>query len=90
MLGKDIYDTIFKRITDGHCPVSNCRWDITAGCLESSSSPRFTSDRSQQNASSAIIFHMPNLHWENYTYPSYRSLPPEVKGHKLCQTLSKT
>ena len=28
MLGKDIYDTIFKRITDGHCPVSNCRWDI--------------------------------------------------------------
>ena len=25
-----------------------------------------------QNSSSAIIFHMPNLHWENYTYPKYR------------------
>ena len=33
---------------------------------------RFTTDRSLQNSSSAIIFHMPNLHWENYTYPKYR------------------
>ena len=26
MIGKDIYQTIFKRITDNQCPVSNCRW----------------------------------------------------------------
>ena len=25
-----------------------------------------------QNSSAAIIFHMPNLHWENYSYPHYR------------------
>ena len=25
MIGKDIYQTIFKRITDNQCPVSNCR-----------------------------------------------------------------
>ena len=57
MIGKDIYDTIFSRISNNECPVSNCR---------------FTTDRSLQNQSSAIIFHMPNLHWENYTYPQYR------------------
>ena len=57
MIGKDIYDTIFSRITNNQCKVSNCR---------------FTTDRSRQNESSAIIFHMPNLHWENYTYPEYR------------------
>ena len=33
---------------------------------------QFTVDRNLQNQSSAIIFHMPNLHWENYSYPSYR------------------
>ena len=59
MIGKDIYDTIFSRISNKECPVSNCR---------------FTTDRSLQNQSSAIIFHMPNLHWENYTYPQYRSI----------------
>ena len=57
MIGKDIYKTIFSRISDNECPVSNCR---------------FTTDRALQNQSSAIIFHMPNLHWENYTYPQYR------------------
>ena len=57
MIGKDIYDTIFSRISNNECPVSNCR---------------FTTDQSLQNQSSAIIFHMPNLHWENYTYPQYR------------------
>ena len=57
MIGKDIYKTIFSRISDNECPVSNCR---------------FTTDRALQNQSSAIIFHMPNLHWENYTYPHYR------------------
>ena len=25
MIGKEIYDNIFRRITDGECPVSNCR-----------------------------------------------------------------
>ena len=57
MIGKDIYKTIFSRISDNERPVSNCR---------------FTTDRALQNQSSAIIFHMPNLHWENYTYPQYR------------------
>jgi len=57
VLGKDIYQTIFKRITEGQCPKSNCQ---------------FTVDRNLQNQSSAIIFHMPNLHWENYSYPTYR------------------
>ena len=57
MIGKNIYKTIFSRISNNECPISNCR---------------FTTDRSLQNQSSAIIFHMPNLHWENYTYPQYR------------------
>ena len=57
MIGKNIYKTIFSRISKNECPISNCR---------------FTTDRSLQNQSSAIIFHMPNLHWENYTYPQYR------------------
>ena len=57
VLGKDIYKKIFKRINDNECPVSNCKFIV---------------DRSLQNQSSAIIFHMPNLHWENYTYPEYR------------------
>ena len=35
-----------------------------------------TRDKSQQNQSSAIIFHLPNLHWERYRYPRYRD--PEV------------
>merc|ERR1719270_365035 len=56
-LGKDIYQTIFKRIIEGKCSVSNCK---------------FTVDKNLQNESSAILFHMPNLHWENYTYPIYR------------------
>ena len=25
MIGKKIYENIFRRITDGHCPISNCR-----------------------------------------------------------------
>ena len=33
---------------------------------------QFTVDKTLQNQSSAIIFHMPNLHWENYSYPTYR------------------
>jgi len=57
MIGKDIYSTIFSRISNNECPVSNCR---------------FTTDRSLINQSEAVIFHMPNLHWENYTYPQYR------------------
>ena len=28
MIGKEIYDNIFRRITDGECPVSNCRSSI--------------------------------------------------------------
>ena len=71
MIGKKIYDNIFRRITDGKCPVSNCRFFYFSH-LTSSSMVRFTTDRSLQNSSAAIIFHMPNLHWENYTYPTYR------------------
>ena len=70
MLGKDIYSTIFKRITNGQCMYSNCRFmfilKYVIFCV------RFTTDRSLQNQSSAIIFHMPNLHWANYSFPSYR------------------
>ena len=40
--------------------------------LQLANGGRFTTDRSLQNSSSAIIFHMPNLHWENYSYPEYR------------------
>ena len=29
MIGKKIYDNIFRRITDGKCPVSNCRFSIS-------------------------------------------------------------
>ena len=75
MIGKKIYDNIFRRITDGKCLVSNCRFDGSSfyfSHLTSNSIVRFTTDRSLQNSSAAIIFHMPNLHWENYTYPTYR------------------
>ena len=29
MIGKKIYSNIFRRITDGKCPVSNCRFTIS-------------------------------------------------------------
>ena len=84
MIGKNIYKTIFSRISNNECPISNCR---------------FTTDRSLQNQSSAIIFHMPNLHWENYTYPQYRSVHNQCimilslffltifTRHNLCQII---
>ena len=31
-----------------------------------------TRDKSLVNESSALVFHLPNLHWENYNYPVYR------------------
>ena len=33
---------------------------------------RVTQDKSQQNLSAAIVFHLPDLHWEGYNYPEYR------------------
>ena len=29
-------------------------------------------DKSRQNESSAIVFHMPDLHWEGYNFPRHR------------------
>ena len=31
-----------------------------------------TRDKSLVNESSALVFHLPNLHWESYNYPVYR------------------
>ena len=31
-----------------------------------------TRDKSRVNQSSALVFHLPNLHWENYNYPEHR------------------
>ena len=33
---------------------------------------RVTQDKSLQNKSAAIVFHLPDLHWEGYNYPEYR------------------
>ena len=54
--GSRVYSTIFHRITSGECK---------ATC-------RITMDKTRQNESSAIIFHMPDLHWEGYNFPRYR------------------
>ena len=54
--GSHVYQTIFHRITSGGCK---------ATC-------RVTMDKSKQNQSSAIVFHMPDLHWEGYNFPKYR------------------
>ena len=51
-----LYKTIFRRMTSGACQTT-CR---------------YTRDKSRQNESSAIVFHLPNLHWEGYNYPEYR------------------
>ena len=29
-------------------------------------------DKSRQNESAAIVFHMPDLHWEGYNFPRHR------------------
>ena len=29
-------------------------------------------DKSQLNRSSAVVFHLPDLHWEGYNFPKYR------------------
>ena len=54
--GNRVYKTIFHRITSGGCK---------ATC-------RITLDKSKQNQSQAIVFHMPDLHWEGYNFPVYR------------------
>ena len=54
--GSRVYKTIFHRITSGEC---------AATC-------RITMDKTRQNESSAIVFHMPDLHWEGYNFPRYR------------------
>ena len=54
--GSHVYKTIFHKITSGGC---------RATC-------RVTMDKSRQNQSSAIVFHMPDLHWEGYNFPQYR------------------
>jgi hypothetical protein len=52
-----LYRTIFKRMSTGFCSYM-CR---------------YTRDKSKQNESAAILFHLPNLHWEGYNYPTYRN-----------------
>ena len=51
-----LYRTIFKRMTSGSCSYT---------CS-------FTRNKTRQNESSVILFHLPNLHWEGYNYPPYR------------------
>ena len=51
-----LWGTVFQRITSGDCEV-RCK---------------VTRDRSLLNDSSAVLFHLPNLHWEGHHYPSYR------------------
>ena len=113
MLGKDIYSTIFRRVTEGRCPVSNCRFttdrslqaailylNITRDEMPTKSHSNISTTLSEismlkfllQNESAAILFHMPNLHWENYTYPQYRSVAPQlsvmfsqVQSSSVCQ-----
>ena len=46
-----------SRITSGECQ---------ARC-------RVTTDKTRLNQSQAVVFHMPDLHWEGYNYPKYRS-----------------
>ena len=52
-----LYRTIFKRMTSGSC----------------SHFCSYTRDKRRQNESAAILFHLPNLHWEGYNYPTYRN-----------------
>ena len=52
-----LYRTIFKRMTSG-----SCRHTCS-----------YTRNKSRQNESAAILFHLPNLHWEGYNYPTYRN-----------------
>ena len=79
ILGKEIYETIFKKINDKDCPVRY--YNLTVSSLQVLfSNCKFTTDRSQQNLSSAVIFHMPNLHWENYSYPTFRYSYPTYRS----------
>ena len=51
-----LWRIVFQRITSGQCQ---------ARC-------RVTRDKARLNESSAIVFHLPNLHWEGYNFPAYR------------------
>ena len=60
--------------------------------MEIFSNCKFTTDRNLQNESSAIIFHMPNLHWENYSYPRYRWTTElkDTRSHMLHVSLNNS
>ena len=51
-----LWDTVFLRVTSGQC---RAQCDVTR-------------DRARLNESSAIVFHLPNLHWEGYDFPGHR------------------
>ena len=51
-----MWETVFHRITSGAC---QARCEVTR-------------DRRRVTESSAIVFHLPNLHWEGYSSPSPR------------------
>ena len=51
-----LWETVFHRVTSGQC---RARCEITR-------------DKGRLNQSSALLFHLPNLHWEGYNFPAYR------------------
>ena len=55
-----IYTKLFQRIKDGKCPSRNI-------C-------HITRDRKLLNESDAVLFFLPNLHWEKYDLPKQRDL----------------
>ena len=53
-----LWAVVMERVTGGEC---------AARC-------RVTRDRGRQSEAAAILFHLPNLHWEGYSYPARRDL----------------
>ena len=53
-----LWAVVMERVTGGEC---------AARC-------RVTRDRGRQSEAAAILFHLPNLHWEGYRYPARRDL----------------
>ena len=56
LTGSRVYSRIFQRVTGGGCG---------AVC-------RVTRDKARQQESAAIVFHLPDLHWEGYNWPASR------------------
>jgi len=57
--GMLLWKRVFNSIVSGQCPESRCT---------------FTTDKSVENqaAADAVIFHMPNFHWDKYLKPEIR------------------